>query len=126
LAWLVAAATPAIAQPASLSFTAAQAEAGKQAYTANCAACHGDALEGVRYGPPLKGLSFTEHWAGKPVRELYEYTATKMPEENPGTLPPETYAAVLAYVLQQNGVAAADVALAPNMPPNWVVPPLRP
>jgi mono/diheme cytochrome c family protein len=71
VAILFAASPPAAAQGIA-SFTAAQAETGKQAYVANCASCHGEALEGVRYGPPLKGPQFAEHWAGKPIRELYE------------------------------------------------------
>jgi hypothetical protein len=49
-----------------------------------------------------------------------------MPEENPGTLPAATYAATLAYVLQQNGVAAGEVPLTANAPADWVVPALRP
>lgn len=114
------AAGPAPAQ----GFTFAQAEFGQQAYAANCASCHGEALEGVRYGPPLKGGTFAEQWSGKPVRDLYEYTSTKMPEENPGALAPEVYAATLAYILQQNGVPAGPEPLTPAA--TWLVPALRP
>ncbi len=105
-------------------FTHAQAEAGKQAYAENCASCHGDALEGVRYGPPLKGGAFAEQWSGKPILDLYEYTSTKMPEENPGALAPDVYAATLAYILQQNGVLAGQQPLTATA--TWVVPTLRP
>jgi hypothetical protein len=34
-----------------------------------------------------------------------------MPPANPGTLPDETYASLVAYILQMNGYAAGDTAL---------------
>jgi mono/diheme cytochrome c family protein len=103
-----------------------QAAAGREAYAAHCASCHGDALEGVRYGPPLKGDSFAERWSGKPVQALYEYTATNMPEDNPGGLDAAVYAATLAYILQQNGVAPGPLPLSATAPPEALLPPMVP
>lgn len=106
-------------------FAEVQPGAGREAYTAHCASCHGDALEGVRYGPPLRGGSFAERWSGQPVRALYEYTATNMPEDNPGGLDAAVYAATLAYVLQQNGVEPAPIPLSAAQP-DALLPQLRP
>jgi hypothetical protein len=55
--------------------------------------------------PPLAGESFRSLWAGRPVRALYE-SARTMPPANPGSLSDETYANILAYILQVNDYPA--------------------
>src|SRR5438105_4015306 len=40
-------------------YTSAQADRGKKVYAENCAACHGDKLEGGTSGPTLSGPDFT-------------------------------------------------------------------
>ena len=95
------------------SYTAAQAEAGKTAYTAHCAVCHGGNLKNGAYGTPLAGEYFDGKWSGKTARALFEH-AKKMPPAKPGSLDDQTYAAVLAYVLQINGAAPGDDPLPTN------------
>jgi alcohol dehydrogenase (cytochrome c) len=93
------------------TFTSAQADAGKTAYTQQCAACHGDSLQGGQFGPPLKGQAFQNKWGGAQLSELYTYIRRSMPPAAVGTLGDSTYAALLARILADNGVAAGQVAL---------------
>jgi PQQ-dependent dehydrogenase (s-GDH family) len=91
-------------------YTAAQAAAGKTAFDADCAVCHGNTLTNGTMAPPLAGEAFRALWAGRSVRALYD-SSKKMPPANPGSLPDATYASIVAYVLQVNGYAASETAL---------------
>lgn len=86
------------------TFTADQAQRGHVAYNANCVSCHGQNLIGATYGTPLAGEYFEEKWVGQPVGSLYEYAHDRMPPSRPGALPDQTYADIIAYVLQVNGL----------------------
>jgi mono/diheme cytochrome c family protein len=98
-------------------YTAEQAQAGAMVFAQNCATCHGNALEGGM-GPALKGTAFGERAVAQSLtaQSLLDVTAYTMPQSNPGSLKPEDYNAVVAYVLQQNGYRAGATALAPNGP----------
>ena len=91
-------------------YTAAQAVAGKAAFDADCAVCHGNTLTNGTMGPPLAGEAFRAVWAGQSVRALYDIAKT-MPPANPGSLSDATYASIVAYVLQMNGYAAGETPL---------------
>jgi PQQ-dependent dehydrogenase (s-GDH family) len=90
-------------------YTAAQAAAGKTAFDADCAVCHGNTLTNGTMAPPLAGESFHAMWAGRSVRDLFDAAKT-MPPANPGSLPDQTYANIVAYILQVNGYAAGETA----------------
>jgi PQQ-dependent dehydrogenase (s-GDH family) len=92
-------------------YTAAQAAAGKTAFDADCAVCHGNTLRNGTMGPPLAGEAFTAVWAGRSVRELFDSAKTTMPPASPGSLSDQTYASLIAYVLQMNGYAAGETPL---------------
>jgi mono/diheme cytochrome c family protein len=91
-------------------YTAAQAAAGKTAFDADCAVCHGNTLTNGTMGPPLAGETFRATWTGQSVRALFD-SAKSMPPENPGSLPDATYASIVAYVLQVNGYASGETPL---------------
>jgi mono/diheme cytochrome c family protein len=91
-------------------FTSEQAAAGKTAFTTNCAVCHGNTLTNGTFAPPLAGEYFRNKWAGLTVRSFYEHSRT-MPPAAPASLPDETYADIVAYVLQLNGFKASDARL---------------
>ena len=91
-------------------YTAAQATAGKAAFDADCAVCHGNTLRNGTMGPPLAGEAFRDVWAGRSVRELFD-AARMMPPANPGSLSDATYASLVAYILQMNDYAAGETAL---------------
>ncbi|WP_309572991.1 PQQ-binding-like beta-propeller repeat protein [Deinococcus sp.] len=96
-------------------FTAAQATAGAQVYSGNCASCHGAALEG-RSGPALMGASFLNKWASgsHPLGDLYDVIAKQMPLTAPGSLSAAQYHNVTAYILSKNGFTATSTALSPD------------
>ncbi|GAC1458619.1 MAG: hypothetical protein PVSMB8_14760 [Vulcanimicrobiaceae bacterium] len=93
------------------AYTAAQAAAGGKAYAASCATCHGARLQGGM-GPPLKG-SLAPFHGTESVGDVYTYISTQMPLGKPGSLAPSTYAAILAYLMHQNGHPAGTHALSP-------------
>ena len=93
-------------------YTDAQAQAGAAVYSQACAACHGQQLEGVA-APALKGSAFGEmaNAQGLTVYALLDVIAHTMPQSDPGSLKPDDYNAVTAYILQQNGYPAGSAAL---------------
>jgi alcohol dehydrogenase (cytochrome c) len=93
------------------TFTAEQAAQGKAAYANSCASCHGQDLSGGEFAGSLKGVTFSQHWGGKSAEALFTYISTKMPPASPGTLGDQTYAQILAFMLAENGVQAADTEL---------------
>src|SRR6478752_3974157 len=106
----------ATAQPAKPAlYTADQATAGAGVYAQSCAACHGSALEGVA-APALKGSAFGEMANAQSLTAdaLLDVVANTMPQSDPGSLKPEEYAAVTAYILQQNSYPAGSAPLAKN------------
>lgn len=108
--------------PTALFFTAAQVEAGADAYARHgCMPCHGanlmgdiDMREGGMGNPsPLVGANFVNRWAERSIADLFERLRSEKPIDAPGTLPDETYAALVAFILSNNGFTAGDVPL-PN------------
>lgn len=82
-------------------FTPDQAAAGAKLYAANCSACHGADLRGPA-GPALIGDAFTSQWTGEAAYDPYAMMSKNMPLNAPGTLKPDEYVAIMAYILQQN------------------------
>jgi PQQ-dependent dehydrogenase (s-GDH family) len=91
-------------------FTAEQAAAGKVAYNSNCAVCHGNTMTNGTFAPPLAGEYFKTTWSGRSVRSFYD-KATSMPPAAPASLGGDTYANIVAYILQTNGITAGAVSL---------------
>jgi len=94
-------------------YTDAQAQAGVAVYSQACAACHGQQLEGVA-APALKGEAFGEMATaqGLTADALLDVIVNTMPQSDPGSLKPDDYNAVTAYILQQNGYPSGSTALA--------------
>ena len=93
-------------------YTKAQAAAGAKAYAASCASCHGAKLQGVR-APSLKGPN-SPITGIRAVGDVYNFASTQMPLGRPGSLSATTYAAIVAFLLQQNGHPAGTRALTPS------------
>jgi mono/diheme cytochrome c family protein len=93
-------------EAATTFFSADQVKRGEDEYITNCVMCHGYNLNDGEFAPPIKGSFFQNMWVGKSLGELYTKTVMTMPQSNPGSLDPGTYADVLAYILQQNGIEA--------------------
>ncbi len=103
--------TFATAQQAALSYTAEQAERGRAAYEQTCAMCHGEHLDDGPLGAPLKGPLFIGKFGGKSADTLYTVASTTMPSAAPGSLAADVYAALVAYLLEQNDIVAGEQPL---------------
>jgi S-disulfanyl-L-cysteine oxidoreductase SoxD len=98
------------AAPASkpATYTAEQADRGKEVFAEDCIDCHGKDLRGgLLGGPPLRGQSFEDKYGkGSPAGVLFEVMSTTMPPNDPGRYSDETYADLMAYILKTNGYKA--------------------
>ena len=97
--------------PQTVSYTQAQAVAGKITYDINCASCHGVNLEGAAVVPDLSGDGFVVKWSEAPLNEL-AVELQQMPPGNTGGLDPQDYEEIAAYILAFNGVEADSNPLA--------------
>jgi PQQ-dependent dehydrogenase (s-GDH family) len=95
-------------------FTTGQAERGKRVYDSNCVSCHGPNLVNAQYGTPLSGQYFADHWTGKTVLELYTKTRDTMPPSRPATFDDQTYADLVAYILNGNAQVPGGSDLRPD------------
>lgn len=93
------------------AYTAEQAQAGVAVYRAVCSQCHLESLRGDFEAPELAGPNFLTQWADVPVTELLDYVRATMPVEEPASLSDEEYAAVVAYMLRENGVLPGTTRL---------------
>ena len=83
-------------------YTEEQAARGKQTYQRVCSECHSlDYYSGATIRP----------WAGADVYSMYNLIRTQMPQNNPGSLRPREYVAMIAYILELNGMPAGSEAL---------------
>jgi alcohol dehydrogenase (cytochrome c) len=98
------------------TYTAAQASAGKTAYSQSCAICHGPNIDDGEFAPPLRGAAFMQKYAGKPVSDLTAYITSKMPPSNPDSLGASVYSQIAAFILQQNGTPAGTAELPSDVP----------
>lgn len=86
-------------------YTAEQAATGKALQEEHCAKCH--------HYSYYQG-SFLLSWQRTPVSALYDLIELKMPQDSPGSLKPDEYAAILAYIFELNDLPAGDVPLSPE------------
>ena len=102
-------------------YTQDQSKRGEVLYKQDCAACHGDALEGngqtergqklERMLPPLSGDVFKGNWNGRPLSDLFDKIHKTMPRDAPGKFSLKENAAILAYILQFNEFPAGKTEL---------------
>lgn len=82
-------------------YSEAQAERGKALYASRCEACHGGSV-------PENFVTYST------AERFYLYISGSMPGDNPGSMEPEDYADIIAYILNFNGWPAGDTELPPN------------
>jgi cytochrome c len=108
-------------------YTVDQARRGRDQYRKRCVLCHldmgqgreaepfiaGQSLEreGDAEAPPVAGDAFLTKWNGHTVRELNEKMASTMPVGGAGTLSPQEYVDVLAYLLELSKLPAGQQEL---------------
>jgi S-disulfanyl-L-cysteine oxidoreductase SoxD len=86
-------------------YTEAQATRGGIQFQQHCARCHGADLAGTFETPPLVGR-FMPYWSGATLDVLFDYIATAMPLDRPGSLAPAANADILAFILKANNFPA--------------------
>jgi cytochrome c5 len=90
-------------------FTAAQAGRGREAYAANCSACHGADLEGAN-APSLKGDLFMLHWSEDSLDALFTRVKS-MPPRTSAQISEAMHLDMLAHILSVNTFPAGNEAL---------------
>ena len=85
-------------------FTSAQAERGSRVFGSICTNCH-EITEFTGAGAYLEDVE------GKPLWETFDFISSEMPEDDPGSLRPEEYLAVLAYIFSVYGLPSGDAEL---------------
>ena len=94
-------------QPSALGFySLEQAARGRRKFRQVCSECH--------FVSEFRGPDFESEWQRQTVWDLFRQVVRTMPEDNPGSLTQQTYADVIAYILQLNEYAAGDVELVPS------------
>jgi len=93
-------------------YEAAQATSGAKVFGANCAACHGDRLEGGA-GPALSGatLGTLAKNTKLTIGDMFSFLSLQMPLNEPASLTHDQYVEVMAYILKFNGYPAGSKPL---------------
>jgi mono/diheme cytochrome c family protein len=91
-------------------FATGQAQQGRELYTKQCVACHGDKLQGV-IGPMLAGEGFLSAWGGRSLAELVDKIQLTMPPTAPKTLTRDQAISLASYLLQTGNFRAGQTAL---------------
>jgi polar amino acid transport system substrate-binding protein len=97
-----------VVQGGAAPYTPAQVQAGQTAFAQSCAQCHGTQLQGVS-APALSGAAFGK--SNLTIGSMRQIVAKQMPLTAPGTLSPQTYAAIMAYLLASNCVKPQTPAM---------------
>lgn len=84
-------------------YTNEQADRGERVFTMICSTCHGRT--------EFTGAMFQMTWMREPIGSLFQHISAAMPQDNPGSLSPEEYASVVAYLLRLNERPAGTVEL---------------
>jgi polar amino acid transport system substrate-binding protein len=82
--------------------SASAQDSGAALFASDCARCHGDALEGGE-GPPLAGPG-NAIGTYKTAGALLQYAMENMPNDQPATLAPDEYSAIIGFILSKHGV----------------------
>lgn len=93
-------------------FSAAQADAGKALYIANCQQCHGPTGRGGPGGPAVTGVVLNKKWADTTFLDFFNFAHAAMPPSKPGGIgTQQDYVNVVAYILQMHGAEPGDTEL---------------
>lgn len=82
-------------------FTEEQAEAGQRGFAVGCGGCH--------------GADMVDVFAGYDTAETYYlFISGSMPADNPGSLAPQQYVDIIAYLMREVGFPAGEETLTPD------------
>jgi mono/diheme cytochrome c family protein len=91
-------------------YSPAQAQRGERLFESICTSCH-ELEEFTGSG------GYLELAEGQSLWETFDYVSAEMPEDDPGSLQPEEYAAVLAYLLRAYGLPSGAAELPVDQEP---------
>ncbi len=77
---------------------------GKQLYADHCANCHSLTLRGSAHGTSLIDSAFKERWGEDGGAKLLAFNQGQMPPGEADKLSVDEHRAIVAYLLQQNGI----------------------
>ena len=83
------------AAASSATFSAAQADRGRDAFRAGCTECHDSSQ--------FSDARFDRRWNRRSAGSLYSFIQTSMPETAPGSLSPQQAVELVAYIMRMNG-----------------------
>src|SRR3954452_13770943 len=92
-------------------YSDAQAGRGRAIFSAQCASCHGQSLQGDA-APALAGDEFLADWGSQPLSELVNKIQRTMPADKPGKLTREQATDLAALILQGGKFPAGPTELA--------------
>ena len=92
-------------------YTVEQVAAGKKLFDDSCSKCHGAKLQGGA-GPALNGVAWTLRFGGVRLLTVWGEIKGPMAEYAGRALTTQQSLDILAYLLQQNGLAAGNQPLA--------------
>jgi len=95
-------------------YTTEQADRGKTLYGQSCASCHAGDLRGDGTAPSLIEEEFSFQWSDSSVAELFEQIRKLMPSDRPNSLPRQSYADIVAFILQSNKLPPGEKPLPPD------------
>jgi alcohol dehydrogenase (cytochrome c) len=107
---IAAASASTASQPASIGsapYSAQQVADGGKAYAANCASCHGAQLQGIS-APALTGPGLASSKLN--LSRLRSVVTAQMPLTAPGSLKPDQYADIMAFLLSYDCVTQSPGA----------------
>ena len=87
-------------------YTDEQAARGKDVYIVSCKSCH--------TADTHTGETFAKWWKGKQLSELFNFVASRMPKNDPGSLALADVADVTAYLLKMNAMPVGAGELPPD------------
>jgi mono/diheme cytochrome c family protein len=87
-------------------YTDEQAARGKDVYLVSCKSCH--------TADTHTGETFAKWWKGKQLSDLFNFVATRMPKNDPGSLAIEDVADITAYLLKMNKMPVGAGELPPD------------
>ncbi len=90
---------------ASAPYTQTQASAGRTLFMQQCSSCHGANLQGIS-APALTGASFGH--ANLNVSQLRTIVTQQMPLSAPGSLKPQQYASIMAFLLKYDCISPSN------------------
>lgn len=77
-------------------YTDVQADRGEAVFKKSCLECH--------VASDYQGDAFKSKFVGGTVFDMFEEIRTSMPQSDPGSLPKQQYADLLAYLFKLNGL----------------------